>query len=460
MNFVPDDAPTQHLTAPSANVPPQQQSMPVSPAPQGSLPPQQSMPVTAPSTSGPPQPPPPSAPPEGTPPPQQSMPIYPSDTGAAPDQDPTTLGPAQRFELQPSHALWVLTVFAALATLVSSLGWILVVGGCAYGAWYLDQRQARWPADIRDLLARAGLAQPTSAAARHSGTPPTAVIPFRPMSFPEIFTGAFRVVSRQWPTVVGIPMAFLLVAGMLLMGVLYIMLQTVVGSPLIYGSSGLGGFLVVFVVLGLLMYAVALPLDALLIALTVVTSDKAVRGEQIRMADIFTVARQRMFAVLRLTLGFYSIFILTDVLVYVIVVAALLKSALAAGIFFYLLLLAANFAIGILFSLAPIVVITEQRGALDSFKRSVQLVKSVWGRILGIHLLWAVCVIPILLIPALTISFILGSLGMAIFMLVALSFLLAFTRTLQVLVYTDLRMRQENYEHELIADWARNTGVR
>lgn len=280
------------------------------------------------------------------------------------------------------------------------------------------------------------------------------------MTFPEIFTGAFKVVSRNWPTLVGIPLVLLLAAGLAgcLLG--FIMVQVILSSgDSLFSAAGFGSFMVLFVVFGLLIYAVSLPLDALLIALGVITTDKAVRGERIRMAEVFTLARQRMFAVTRLTLAYYSFFIVTDIVVDTIVIAAVMSSSYAAGIFFYFVLLAANFVLGIMFSLAPIVLVIEHRGVVDSCKRSMQLVKSAWGRILAIHALWAVCVMPVIMLPSFAISFILGPIGMLLFMIIALSFMLAFTRTLQLLVYTDLRMRQEQYEHELIADWARNTAT-
>ncbi|CAM3656800.1 hypothetical protein H7J08_08515 [Mycobacterium frederiksbergense] len=416
---------------------------------------QLAMPVTPPDSDS--TPPPPISPPQ-----QHAMPVTAADvystTGAAQYVPPT--GPIQRFELQPAHAMWALTGLAALATLVAGAGWILVVGGSAYGAWYLGQRRTTWPPDVQELLARAGLVQPPVVPATAKPAP-TAYIPFRPMTFTEIYTGAFKVVIRNWPTLVGIPFALILIAGMAGALVVYLIMQVVLSSAeSLYDSVGFGSIFIVFGIVGLLMYAVALPLDAILIALGVTTTDKAVRGERIRLTEMFTSARQRMFAVTRLTVGFYTIFIVTDILAYTIFIATLLTASLPLGIFFAFVLLITNFVLAVMFSLAPIVVVTEQRGAVDSFKRSVHLVKSAFGRILGIHLLWALCAMPIVMIPSFAISLILGPLGTILFTLVAFAFLLAYTRTLQVLVYTDLRMRQERYEQELLIDWARNTGLR
>jgi hypothetical protein len=369
-------------------------------------------------------------------------------------------GPAQGLNLLPSHAMWILTCLAALSTLISGLGWILVAGGCAYGAWLFTRQHTQWPPDVEELLVRARLTQPTHG--RVPGgltTAPVAYIPFRPMTITELFGSACKVVTRNWPTLVGIPMVLLLAAGIAggIVGFVILQIMMSTGESLL-NSMGFAYFVVVYGIFTLLIFVVALPLDALLIALSVIATDKAVRGERIRLTAVFSLARQRMFVVARLTLAFYGIFLLADLLLYAVLFAAVMSASIALGIFLYCVLLAANFAVGIVFSLAPIVVVTEQRSVLDSFKRSIQLVKSSWGRILAIHLLWAVCAVPLLLFPSFVIPFALGPLGMAVFFVVAFAFLIAYVRTLQLLVYTDLRIRQEHYEHELIADWAHNTG--
>lgn len=466
--------PPPPIVAPPPTVPSQEQVMPVVPprsdagpteqtsstvTPLGATPQQQVMPVVGPSPDAAPKqqvPPVPPGPPP-TSPQQQSMPVLPPHYAASAPQTSPPSG-AQRFDFQPAHAMWALAILSGLATVVLGLGWILVAGASAYGAWYLGRQRTAWPADIQEILARAGLAGPVPPSPAASPPAPAPYIPFRPMTFPEIFTGAFKVVSRHWPTLAGIPLVIVLAAGLAGALVGSVMLQILVASgDSLFDTTGFGGIFIFLAIFSLLIYAVALPLDALLIALGVITTDKAVRGEHIRMANVFTLARQRMLAVTRLTLAFYSIFIICDLLIYTIVIAAVLSSSLAAGIFFYLLLLAANFVLGMMLSLAPIVVVVEHRGVIDSLQRSIQLVKSAWGRILAINLLWAVCATLIIMIPSITISFVLGSVGAMLFMLVAIAFLLAYTRTLQLLVYTDLRMRQERYEQELIADWARNT---
>ncbi|WP_156616782.1 hypothetical protein [Mycobacterium sp. 852014-52144_SCH5372336] len=301
----------------------------------------------------------------------------------------------------------------------------------------------------------------TQATPRPVGAPPVAYIPFRPMTFPELFGGAFKLVTKNWPTLVGIPLVVLLAAGVAFSVVGLVVLQIMMSTgETLFNTMGFGSLFVLYGIFILVMFAVALPLDAMLIALSVLATDKAVRGERIRLTPVFSLARQRIFPVLRLTLAFYGIFLLVDLLLYGIVFAAIMSASFALGIVLYCVLLAANFAVGIMFSLAPIVVVTERRGVADSFRRSMELVKSSWGRVLAIHLLWALCVVPLLMLPSFVLPFLLGPVGIVLFFVVAFALLIAYVRTLQLLVYTDLRIRQEHFEHELIADWARNTGVR
>ena len=124
-----------------------------------------------------------------------------------------------------------------------------------------------------------------------------------------------------------------------------------------------------------------------------------------------------------------------------------------------ILLFVFNFAVGIMLSLSPIVVVMENRGVIDSFRRSFELVKLDWTRILGIHAMWAICVVPILLLPTFLISIALGTVGVAVFFIVALSVLIAYTRTLQMVAYLDLRMRHEHFDRELLDAWTRNRRV-
>jgi hypothetical protein len=70
-----------------------------------------------------------------------------------------------------------------------------------------------------------------------------------------------------------------------------------------------------------------------------------------------------------------------------------------ASLLFSLAATFAVFAASIVLSPSPIVLTVEGRGVADSLRRSVSLSKPSWGRIVVvIHLLWTVCIIPVVLL--------------------------------------------------------------
>jgi hypothetical protein len=367
--------------------------------------------------------------------------------------------------IQPQHVLWALAALSLICVVFSTLGWLLVAAGFAVGGWYVQTRGISWPAEVEDVLVPIRLTRPTAQATAPSAQDTKeSPIPFRPMTLPELFSGAFKIVAKNWPVLIGIPVAILAVFLAVFVTVMLIVTQMMTAamtSSLTESAdigSALTGLFVMIIVMTLVMYALALPADALLIALSVIATDKAVRGQKIQISEVFRAARSRIFAVCRLTLAFYTIFLIApDLLLFGVLVAALGVSPAAAmplmfGVF------ALSFMLAIVLSLAPIVLVVEGRGVADSMKRSALLAKPAWGRLLGIHLLWAVCVTPLLALPSLVVGFVLGAFGTVLFMTVGLGVLIAYFRTLQMLIYTDLRMRQESYDRELLADWTRNTG--
>lgn len=363
-----------------------------------------------------------------------------------------------------------LAVFAAIFS-SAKFGWLLIAGGFAAAEWYTRTRHVSWPADVHNLLVGMRLVERGPAQAQTPGhpggaAPITAVIPFRPLTIPDIFGGAFKVVARNWPTLVGTPV-------MILVGfVLYVVAVTFVFSKIfsealspLLGSMFVTnletGNLVALTIVVMLVYiafvtALALPTDALLIATSVIATDKAVRGEPVRVGDVFGAARSRMFPACRLTLVFYGICFAPDI----IIAMALFTVGISGMLLVGLACIVGTFIIGILLSLSPIVLIVEKCGVSASLKRSMQLAKPAWGRLLAIHLVWAVSATVLMTVSWLPIL-VLGPLAflVPVLYIVALPFMISYFRTVQMLIYTDLRIRQEAYDRELLADWTRNTGL-
>jgi hypothetical protein len=383
----------------------------------------------------------------------------------APWAQPTSTppgGPASGFSLQPDVACWIAAGLSLVGMLIwPDLGWAVLILAGGVGGWYARTRRLAWPPDVQDLLGRMHLAPPVPAGPRPggSGQPAAArvpVIPLRPLTFGEILSGGLRVMLKNWPTLIGIPTA-ILVAFITVFGLVAIaMFSAALGatssmSGLMFTSvataSDVFGTLMGMMLLYLIVTcAVALPADALLIALSVIATDKAVRGEPVRLGEVFRLARTRMWATCRLTLTFYLIFTIPE---FLITMFASLFAGVGGFVLASLGCFAYAFTVGIMLSLSPIVLVVERRGVVDSLKRSMALAKPALGRLLGVHALWVVCVTPLMIV-----SFLLFA-NPVIFVLL-LAGLIACFRTLQMLIYTDLRIRQENYDRELLVDWERN----
>jgi hypothetical protein len=270
--------------------------------------------------------------------------------------------------------LWIVAALCVLASLVMPpvTGWLLTAAGCVVGGWYTMSRQLTWPPDVQELLVSARLAPPAAAPTAQrmaqwqqrqrggSGAAGCAPIPFRAMSLSELYGGAFKVVVRNWPALVGIPVVILVafVAVFLVIAVVVFELIFSASSSMSGGvfmstaasSDPFGTVLAMMVVYVVVVFAVALPTDALLIALSVIATDKAVRGEPVRLTEVLRMARQRMFGVCRMTLVFYSLFVVPELLLTGIV----------------------SFSPGIGSPAFMVVLLVEGRGVLDSMKRSIR----------------------------------------------------------------------------------------
>jgi hypothetical protein len=369
------------------------------------------------------------------------------------------------FDVLPYHVFRVLAALAVVLMLITFPGidFLLLAIAFGVGEWYTRTRRMMWPSDVEQLLSRVRLAVPKSRTAAQFATPPTPVVPLRPLTTSDIFSGAFKVVFKNWPSLVGIPMAIIVAFGLVLTLIMWIVMEVFfratmsMSGTMFMAQASAGTTIAALIAMVVVMYAIicaiALPADALLLASTVIATDKAVRGEAVRLTDIFAAAKGRMFAVLRMTLAFYGIFVLPEFLIFLLV-GATIGFFIPGLAVVWLLIFSASFVLGILLSLSPVVLIVEKRGVADSLKRSMQLTKPAAGRLIGIHLLWAVCIT--LLFIALSLSMFAGVLGLAL-IAVAFPSLIAYFRALQMLIYTDLRIRREGYDRELIADWTRNT---
>lgn len=353
-----------------------------------------------------------------------------------------------RFDLRPYHAMAGL---ACLWTVPAVLTWPgidfwVIAALYVLAAWYTRARRICWPADVEEVLARHGWALPRLVPGAVGGNPP---IPFRPMTIPELYSGAVKIVLRNWPTLVGVPAVIHFGFTVALAAIVYAV-GCVMGSPqivdlLLDGNGHLRLAAVALIVAIFLAYgAVLFPGDGLLIGLGARAADKAVRGERIRFDEVFWQAAERKQAVGRLLVAYY-----------LIVAGTLLIQIIAVLTSFYTALLPVvvvcgfgSVLVGILLSMAPVVLVLEQRGVADSFRRSIELCRPAVCRVLAINLVWIAALVPVVMLCRVTWAV----------AVIASPIVCGVVRCVQMLAYADLRMRQDDYGRQLRTDWVRNMG--
>jgi hypothetical protein len=353
-----------------------------------------------------------------------------------------------RFDLRPHHAIRGLTglwIVLALLTWPDIDCWC-IAALCAGAGWYTRMRRICWPADIQEFLARRGWALPRAVPTVVDATPP---IPFRPMTIAELYSGAVKIVLRNWPTLIGVPAVIHTGFAVGLVAILF-SAGKVMGSPqlvdLILGRDGELRLGAVALTLGVFLgyCAVLFPGDGLLISLGAQAAEKALRGEEIRFNEVFSRATERKLAVSRLIIAYYLIgagtLLIQVVAVFTDFYAALLPIVLVCAV--------VSVVVGILLSMAPVILVLEHRNVPESFRRSIELCKPAVSRVLAINLVWIVGLAPLVVLCK--ISWVVAVLASPV--------VCGVVRCAQMLAYADLRMRQDNYALELHTDWTRNRG--
>lgn len=362
-----------------------------------------------------------------------------------PDLPDSPSYPTVRFDFQPQHLLRILAVLWAVLALLCwpGVGCWVSAATSALGAWYVRRQRAGWPIDVEDYLVERGWALRRRRRMSESGPP----IPFRPMTIPELYGAAAKILLRNWPVLIGF--AAVVFAGFgAVLGVAMRSLDAPtprhLPEMLFSGHDSLIGVAVPAVGLLALLFLVFIPVDALLIVLGVQIAERALRGQRIGFDGLFVRATGRVYAVSRLNSLYY---------IFWGVMAAVQVMARGSGFFTALIPLMVvcgivMFLVGMLVSVSPVVMILENRGIRESFARSIQLCRPAVGRIACIHTLGMGCMS--LVVVSASISW--------VSVLICYPVLTGLVRCLPVLIYADLRMRQEDYGAELLGDWCRNKG--
>ena len=292
------------------------------------------------------------------------------------------------------------------------------------------------------------------------GVPKPGVIPLRPLGLGEILDGAISTM-RAYPRVILGVSAIVVTVSQLL--------TTFATAPLLDDANraaklgraatnedALHSLGANAEILGIILL-IALPVRVFLAGFLTIAVGKAVLGQPVTFAEIWTRVRPRLGALLGLTLVIPAIAAAAAV---VAVFVAVLSEGL--GLLLAIAMLIAGIWLYILFSLATPALMLENAGIGRAFGRSRTLVTGSWWRIFGITLLAIIIVSIVAGIIGVPFTY-LGGVGIgepaeATFRYLALTTvggIIASTLTepflagVSVLLYTDQRMRREGMDIEL-----------
>ncbi|MFC4128115.1 outer membrane protein assembly factor BamB family protein [Nocardia rhizosphaerae] len=300
-----------------------------------------------------------------------------------------------------------------------------------------------------------------------------AVIPIRPLTLNDLIVGAVRAVARHWRVTVGFTAAAVTAFVAVFLAALFVVtlaaekvLDSMASSTDMMTGLIVGAGLILAAYL-CLVFVLGIPCDAAINGVTIIAANQAIRGAPVAFAEVVRQMRQRFWPLCRLMAAFYVVIIVP---VWLVPILLLLAGAGPAVFMLFPLIFVAEFAMGVLFSLAPVVLVVEGTGVTPALKRSVQLARPAFWRLLGLHTAWAVLIMVVLVL--ITMPFGLATwlvsngllaglpveLAWAVFLLAYLCVALPVFRTAQALVYTDLRIRQGDYGDQLRRERAEQSG--
>jgi Membrane domain of glycerophosphoryl diester phosphodiesterase len=296
-----------------------------------------------------------------------------------------------------------------------------------------------------------------------AGAPQPGGIPLRPLGLGDIWSGAVTAIRRNPVATVGLAAIVLGIAGVLTT-VIGIIVATGGGSASAIGPGTL---------LALLLSLVG---ELVLTGLLTIVIGRGILGQQVSIGRAWTLVRSRLWALLGATvlilLIYIGVWIPWAVVLTILIVASLGWAALAWGILGGLAMLAVTALVVVRLSLAVPATVLERCGPGACLRRSWNLTRGSFWRLLGILLLTGLVVglaSAILRIPFLIVSGAVGGAGLGtgasasvasvivsgIGTIVAGAIVAPIVSGVVVLLYLDMRMRKEGLDLAL-AGAARN----
>ena len=313
---------------------------------------------------------------------------------------------------------------------------------------------------------------------RYAAPPKPGIIPLRPLMFGEILDGSFQAIRRNAKAMLG---AGLLAQSLsaILAAVFAGMTATSAGSIEAWAArasradiaaAGMGLTAVAVVVSILSVF-----ISAVLQGAMVVPVARSVLNRPTGFRRMLSLVRPRIGALLRLAALLVAA-ALAAVVLFVALVVLLFSSVRGAAALLsipVMLGFGAGFAwVAVKFMVAPAAVVIEELGALAGLRRSWELTRANWWRILGINLVVGILVAvvtQVVLIPAGMLPAVLsgvisphGGSGQQASLAVATGIIkavlgalvgavgYAFQTSVMALLYMDLRMRQDGLDIALL----------
>ncbi|WP_280182426.1 PQQ-binding-like beta-propeller repeat protein [Nocardia cyriacigeorgica] len=383
-----------------------------------------------------------------------------ADPASAPAEEPGAERPAGSgllFDVRPYHAARIGAGLSILAIAFDPPGilFIFVFLGCLAAEWWTRTTHRDWPPAMREILAEFRLADPHARIdppdSAGSVRPPAAqaplVVPQRPLAFGDIVGISLTIMRRHWRLIC--LFTLLVLSAFLIAGVIVFSAASrlLLSSPPSAGEDPVAGLIFMTVALLAMFFGVftflGIPADAVINGVVVLAAEAAIRGEPVRFGPVFRRVRSRFLAMCRVMLAFYGIYFVSS---WLLPLAVFIVGGFQTMVVVTIVLLPVGFVVGILLSLSPVVIAVEDTGALSALRRSVALVRPALVRLIGLHVLWLVMaaaglasiacplgivavVVPggqILLLPGMVLVLVVG---------------LPLFRTMQTVLYTDLRIR-------------------
>lgn len=381
------------------------------------------------------------------------------------------------FDLQPFHAARIAAGIAAAGFLLDfpNLAWLVLTVGALIVEWQTRTKRTTWPSAVRDILVPLRLAPGGSAPSAAGGADPLPppmrpfrpVMPFRRLTVGDALGVTARAYRKHWKLNVvftllamAVAVATLLAVGLVVWKATSATIDAGDASSWLDASSGpalLAGLTLLGPAYLLVMLVLTSPFDAATAGVTMVAADRAIRGDHVDLGSAIAIVRPRIWTLCRVWLAVVVPLLVIGMLPSLVLGATGdLDTYLAISTPISLAVLIVEIMVGVLVTLSRPAVLFENAGVVTAMRRSMKLVRPMFWRILGLHLL--LFAISLAMFVALVVAVnttlsvvstagdageLLGAILAPLSYVVAMIVIYGLFTTLQTVLYIDARARTE-----------------